>query len=271
MSDEPLAFETENVKATLVPNRGTNGGFSLVIDGTTQSHVNPKDPLDLQLEYVRLVAGIVDGVFPMSEPLRVLVLGGGALTLPRYFGATRPGSRQHVVELHRPLLEFVLETLPLDPVVDLDVEFGDARAAVEGAAAAGGDVYDVAIVDVFSGAMAPPALSTLEFFQLLRGLLVPGGVLVVNTLATKSLDFSRSVLATLEAIGENVLALAAPQVVLGESAGNIVVATSDRPFDPSAVLAAVPVGPREVGVIHDASLAAFVGDAAVRRDRVSGM
>ena len=51
---------------------------------------------------------------PGGQPLRVLHLGGGALTLPRYVAATRPGSAQRVVEIDGPLVELVRRALPWD-------------------------------------------------------------------------------------------------------------------------------------------------------------
>ena len=167
MGDPRLELDGEQVSARLLPERGTNGGYSLVIEGTTQSHVNPLDPLDLQLEYTRLIAAVIDGCRDAGVPLRVLHLGAGALTVPRYVAATRPGSVQHVVELHRELLEFVLEVLPLADDVELTVEFDDGRAAVERAARTDGG-YDLAIVDVFSGSVSPRHMSTVEFFRELR-------------------------------------------------------------------------------------------------------
>ena len=83
MGDPRLELDGEQVSARLLPERGTNGGYSLVIEGTTQSHVNPLDPLDLQLEYTRLIASVIDGCRDAGVPLRVLHLGAGALTVPR--------------------------------------------------------------------------------------------------------------------------------------------------------------------------------------------
>ncbi len=40
-------------------------------------------------------------VAPASAPIRALHLGGGAMSLPRYVAATRPGSTQVVVEIRR--------------------------------------------------------------------------------------------------------------------------------------------------------------------------
>ena len=265
MGDPRLELDGEHVSARLLPERGTHGGYSLVIEGTTQSHVNPDDPLDLQLEYTRLVASVIDGCREPGVPLRVLHLGAGALTIPRYVAATRPGSVQHVVELHRELFEFVLDVLPLDDDVELSVEFDDGRVAVERAARTGGG-WDVAVVDVFSGAVSPRHMSTAEFFGQLDQLLAPDGLVVVNTLATAGLGMSREVIATLAARYEDVLALAAPAVVEGMSLGNVVIAASSEPLAGEEMLRHADTGPRPIELLRDAALSAFVGDAPVRRD-----
>jgi len=265
MGDPRLHLDGERVSASLLPERGTHGGYSLVIEGTTQSHVNPLDPRDLQLEYTRLVAAVIDGCGEPGDPIRILHLGAGALTIPRYVAATRPGSVQHVVELHRELFDFVIDALPLDDDVELTVEFDDGRVAVERAARTGGG-YDVAVVDVFSGAVSPRHLSTAEFFAALDQLLAPDGVVVVNTLATSGLDMSREVTATLGARYADVLALASPSVVDGTSLGNVVIAASSQRLADDRILRSADTGPRPIRLLRDDALAAFVGDAPVRHD-----
>jgi spermidine synthase len=265
MGDPRLELDGEQVSARLLPGRGANGGYSLVVDDTTQSHVNPRDPLDLQLEYTRLVAGIIDGCREAARPIRVLHLGAGALTLARYVAATRPGSVQHVVELHRELLEFVLDVVPLDPDVVLTVEFDDARAAVEEAVRTAGG-YDLAIVDVFSGNRSPHHLSTLEFFADLGRLLADDGIIVVNTIASAGLGVSREVGATLAALRSDVVVMAAPDVVAGRSLGNLVFAAADVPLPTREFLGRADTGPRRIEILTGAAFLAFVGDAPVRRD-----
>jgi spermidine synthase len=265
MGDPRLELDGEQVSARLLPERGTNGGYSLVVEGTTQSHVNPLDPLDLQLEYTRLIAAMIDGCREPGVPVRILHLGAGALTVPRYVAATRPGSVQHVVELHRELLEFVLDALPLDDDVELTVEYDDGRAAVERAARTAGG-YDLAIVDVFSGSVSPRHMSTVEFFTELVQLLAPEGVIIVNTLATSGLGMSREVGATLPSILPEVVALASPAVVADASLGNVVFAASAAPFAADELLRRANRGPRPIDLLGRATYDAFVDGAPVRRD-----
>jgi len=79
--------------AELRPDRDRRHGWTLLLDGTPQSHVDLDDPTHLEFDYVRRLGHVVDVVAPPRRPLRVLHLGGGAFTLPRYLAATRPGFR----------------------------------------------------------------------------------------------------------------------------------------------------------------------------------
>ncbi|MRG58707.1 hypothetical protein GE115_02295 [Agromyces sp. CFH 90414] len=268
MGEPSLELHGDDVHARLLPGRGTNGGFSLVIDGTTQSHVNPDDPLDLQLEYVREIAGVLDAWHPRPEPISVLHLGAGALTLPRWIAATRPGSRQHVVELLPELFDFVLQALPLGDDVELTVEFDDARAAVDRAARHDGG-YDVAIVDVFSGNVAPPAVGTVEFFAALRDLLAPHAIVVVNSLAGFDLASPRTLAATL-AVGGDELTLVAASGVLDGGPGNVVLVSSPGPAPLAALTAAFSGSPRPIEVLTRDSVEAFAGDVPARFDGMPG-
>ncbi|WP_350349644.1 fused MFS/spermidine synthase [Agromyces sp. G08B096] len=267
MGDARLELNGESVQARLLAGRGTNGGYSLVIDGTTQSHVNPDDPLDLQLEYVRSIAAVIDAWRPGDAPLRVLHLGAGALTVPRWIAATRPGSHQHVVELLPELFDFVLEALPLRDGVELTVEFDDARAAVDRAARRDGG-YDVAIVDVFSGNVAPPAVGTVEFFSALRDLLAPDALLIVNTLAGFDLAAPRAMAATLAVAGDEVVAVTA-QGVLDGGPGNVVLVASPETPPVAALEARLAGSPRRIEVLAGDTVAAFAGDVPPRHDEVA--
>lgn len=84
----------------------------LVADGTPQSHVDLSDPTYLDFEYVRRLAHVADLTAPEGAPIAALHLGAGALTLPRYIAATRPGSRQRAVDDNPELVERVRSELP---------------------------------------------------------------------------------------------------------------------------------------------------------------
>src|SRR4051812_49596865 len=93
--------------AELIPDPDRDSAWTLMLDGAPQSHVDLADPTHLEFEYVRRMAAVIDLIAPPGQALRALHLGGGALTLPRYVAATRPGSAQRVVEIDGALVEFV--------------------------------------------------------------------------------------------------------------------------------------------------------------------
>src|SRR5215475_4731567 len=87
--------------------------WTLLVGSTPQSYVDLDDPRYLEFEYMRRIGHLLDLARPDGVPLRVLHLGGGALTLARYVAATRPGSAQLAVDDDADLVDLVRERLPL--------------------------------------------------------------------------------------------------------------------------------------------------------------
>ena len=79
--------------ADIEPDPNRTGAWILRIDGIAQSYVDLVDPRFLEFRYMRRIAAVLDTAAPGGRPLRVLHLGGGAYSLPRYVAASRPGSR----------------------------------------------------------------------------------------------------------------------------------------------------------------------------------
>src|ERR1700743_1301518 len=105
--------EVDGGLAELVPDLDRPGSWLLYLGDAPQSQVDLDDPTFLELEYVQRLPHWLDVTAPAGAPLRVLHLGGGALTLPRYIAATRPGSTQLVAEADGALVDLVREHLPL--------------------------------------------------------------------------------------------------------------------------------------------------------------
>jgi spermidine synthase len=206
--------------AEIVPDPDRPSGRTLLIDGAPQSHVDLADPTHLEFEYIRRMAAAIDLIAPAGAPLRVLHLGGGALTLPRYVAATRPGSAQRVVEIDGPLVELVRRALPLDPRTKLRVRVGDAREAVGGTRDGG---YDLVVLDVFAGARTPAHLASVEFMREVARILAPGGKLVANVADGPPLRYARAQVATIRAALPEACLVADAAVLRGRRFGNLVV------------------------------------------------
>ena len=124
-----ISIEVDHGLAELVGDPDRPQGWTLLVDGTAQSHVDLDDPTHLEFEYVRRLGHVVDVIAPPATPLSAIHLGGGAWTLARYVAVTRPGSRQQVVELDAGLVDLVTSRLPADGM-GIDVVVTDARAAL---------------------------------------------------------------------------------------------------------------------------------------------
>jgi len=209
--------------AELVGDPDRPHGWTLLVDGTAQSHVDLDDPTHLEFEYIRRIGHLIDLCAPPYAPLRALHLGGGAWTLARYVAATRPGSTQTVVELDGPLAEFVAHRLPADGM-GIDVTVGDARAAL--AATAAGSV-DLVVLDVFAGARTPAHLTSAQFAALVARTLAPGGTYAANVAdGGPALTFAGSQVAAARDAFRHVVVVAPPDVLRGRRFGNLVLAAS---------------------------------------------
>ena len=129
-----------------------------------------------------------------------------------------------------------------------------------------GQRFDLIIVDVFSGDVAPRHISTAEFFAMLGKLLRPDGIIIVNTLATRGLGFTREALATMSSVFPEVLAVGAPSVTEGKAIGNIALVASRHDLDGAAIAEALVTQPRTIGVTEGDAIVELVAGAAVRRD-----
>src|SRR6478752_3086429 len=107
MSSPSVVLKLSGYRAVIEPDRFMHGSFTLVVDGTPQSHVNLEDPTRLFFEYIQRIGHVIDQLTEPGKAITAVHLGAGALTLPRYIEATRPGSRQQVIELERDLVELV--------------------------------------------------------------------------------------------------------------------------------------------------------------------
>ena len=217
--------------ATVEVDEWVQGAVQLVIDGTPQSHVNIDDPTDLFYEYVRRIGHVIDLFRPAGTPISALHLGGGAFTLPRYVEAMRPGSRQQVVELEGALVDLVREAAPLPKRASIRVRRGDAREVLGKLPAGMHGAMDLVVVDIFAGAQTPAHVSSVEFYELIRPLLAPGGLVVVNSADGTGLPFARGQAATLAHLFPSVAAIAEPQVLKGRRFGNIVFVASTEPLN----------------------------------------
>ncbi|MBZ4017065.1 spermidine synthase [Streptomyces purpurogeneiscleroticus] len=255
---EPVTAEVAGGRAELRPDRDRPRGWMLLIDGAPQSFVDLDDPVFLDFPYQRRIGHIADLAAPPGKPLRVLHLGGGALTLARYVAATRPRSTQQVVEIDAPLVQFVREQLPLDSGARVKVRGGDARA---GLAKVPDGWADLIIADVFSGARTPAHLTSTEFVTEAARVLAPGGWYAANLADGPPLAFVRAQIATVGTVFDELCLTAAPSVLRGKRFGNAVLLAAGGPLPVAELTRRAATDPETGRVEHGRALRDFAGGA----------
>jgi spermidine synthase len=246
----------------LLPDLDRDGAMLLTVNGAPQSYVDPADPAHLEFEYVRRIAHALDLAEP-AGPLDVLHLGGGALTLPRYLAASRPGCRQHVAEPDEVLRDLVQTYLPLPPGSGIAVSAHDARDLVEEQPAAS---VDVVVADVFDGDRVPAHLTTLGYARAVTRVLRPGGLYVANLADSAPFAFLASQLATWGAVAGHLCVLAEPAVLRGRRYGNVVLLASGAPLPVAALTRRLAADPFPARVAHGAWAAALTASVAPVQD-----
>jgi len=252
--------------AQITPDRWVPGAYTLTVDGTPQSHVNLEDPTELFFEYVQRMGHVIDRIGMPGEPITAVHLGAGALTLPRYVEATRPGSRQQVVELESDIVDLVRAELPWSKKASIRVRHGDAREVLGKLPSGLHGTVDLVVVDVFSGARTPAHVTSLEFYRLAVSLLSPRGIILANVADGPGLVFARSQAATISSVVDHVAVLAETQILKGKRFGNLVMvgSPSELPFDWMPRLLAA--GPHPSKIVLGPELREFIAGAPVVTD-----
>jgi spermidine synthase len=267
MAEHPHTVLTESgYLAVIEPDRWVAGGFMLVVDGTPQSHVNTEDPSQLSFEYVARIGHVIDQLGMPGEPITAIHLGAGALTLPRYIHATRPGSRQQVIEIERKLVDLVRAELPLPRDAGIRVRYGDARAVVGRLPSGLIGSADLVIVDIFSGARTPAHVTSVEFYREAARLLGPTGVMAVNIADGPGLRFARSQAATLAAALDDTAVLAETQVLKGRRFGNVVLVGTKGILPLDWMPRLLAGGPHPAKVVSGHELRDWIAGAPITTD-----
>ena len=144
----------------------------------------------LACEYHREMARVIEDLVAgrgrtVESPLRVLVMGGGGYSLPKYLAAYVPEASVDVVEIDPAMTELAREFFFLDECLEktgaekdgrLRLVNDDAWAFVRAAA----EPYDVIVNDAFSGNRPLGPLTGAEGARVVREHLAADGVYLAN-------------------------------------------------------------------------------------------
>jgi hypothetical protein len=262
-SAERVERQTDLAWAQVLPESGRPWRRLLRLDDEDCSHVDLRDPTNLDFAYVRRLGDVVDVLAPRGAPIDALHLGGGGFTLPRYVAATRHGSRQVVAEVDAGLVALAREHLGLRPSPVLRVRHADARAVL---ARRGPASADLVVLDAYVGTQIPAHLVTTGFAAAARRAVRPGGILAANVIDAPPMDATRKLAATLGTAFEHVALVAARKLVRRRQGGNAVLLASLRPLPVRALATRALRGDAPALVVDGPDLDAFVDGAPPSHD-----
>lgn len=136
---------------------------------------------------------------------RILIIGGGAYTVPKYFLANYPEIKLDVVEIDPGMTRIARDYFELRDHPALSIFHEDARRFIARSAPS---VYDAVFVDAFgSSPTVPFHLTTKEMFESLTKTLKPRGLMFMNVISGLEGEtglFGRALLETLESVFSDV-------------------------------------------------------------------
>ncbi|MBE0501820.1 MAG: fused MFS/spermidine synthase [Desulfuromonadales bacterium] len=139
-----------------------------------QTVMRLSDPDDLHYEYTRsALAGFAFAEPPVKKVL-MLGLGGGAMA--QFIARKFPEVRLDVVEIDPLVVEVAIKYFGFKPGPHGQLQIGDGRRLLRKSV----QKYDVIILDAYKAGGIPFHLTTLEFMQIVKDHLNPGGVAVVH-------------------------------------------------------------------------------------------
>jgi spermidine synthase len=156
----------------------------LRFDSSFQSAMFLKHPFRTRFEYTDYLDL---GLAYNPDARRVLFVGLGGGSAPKRFWRDFPGLQLQVVELDPDVVDVAYRwfALPRDQRLRVDTEDGRRWLARHD------ERFDVIVIDAFYADSIPFHLATVEFLELARTRLAPGGVIVTNMIGAITGDLSR--------------------------------------------------------------------------------
>ena len=153
---------------------------ALVLDHLVHSYTALDDPLHLEYEYMRLYEELVRWQTMEKKSFRVLFIGGGGYTFPRFLEVKYPEAQIDVVEIDPEVSRVARTFLGIPGNTRIRTFNEDARWFVMNCKENGR--YDFIFGDAFNDLSVPYHLTTKEFAVELKRLLKPDGLYLVNVI-----------------------------------------------------------------------------------------
>lgn len=216
-----------------------NGLLTLTLDHLIHSSVHPDNPFFLYYKHEHVQMEFLRGARKENPNPRVLVVGGGGYTFPRFAMELMPEARMDVVEIDPGVTWMAKNHLGLKDYEGLKIHHMDGRQYV--AEKVPPSTYDLVVQDAVNDLSVPSHLLTKEYNDAVKAALKPNGVYLLTVI--DSIGYGqlwKAAMLTLQQTypAENI-ALLTPEKVDFDERQVYVIYASDRPLDLPALRAAV--------------------------------
>ena len=207
------------------------------LDDLVHGYVNTVDPTILEYDYAHVYAALTEGIMDGSGTVATLTIGGGGYVFPRYLEVVYPGSRTHVIELDPKVKEAaeIAFLLPPEDQTSIESYLGDARNAISDfVRSTDSRNYEIVYLDAFNDFSVPHHLTTFEFNEQVKSLMIDDGVYIVNLIDIFTDDYGKflaAFVATARETWSNVYVIGTSEDSPTGLRETFVVAASDTPMD----------------------------------------
>ncbi|WP_426560525.1 spermidine synthase [Angustibacter sp. McL0619] len=236
----------EGSSPTVVPDPDDPQGFTMVVSGVPSSYVHLGDPTRLEFEYVRWAGDVIDVMAADGEPVHTVHIGGAGCTLARYVAATRPRSRQIVLDDDPAVIALAREAFGYSRRSGFRLREADGLAGLRPLDAG---QFDLVIRDAFAGDTTPPHLTTTEFVGQAARVLATDGLYVANIADRPGLRLVRREVATALTRFTHVALVGETQHLRGRRYGNVLLVASRRALPVADLTRRVVSGPVPARVV----------------------
>lgn len=168
-----MIFDSEDADGTPIRLLNVNGTFQSV------SYIAPELRFELCVHYHRMMAQLIQQVAPQG---RVVILGGGGFSLPKYLATHMHGATVEAIEIDPKIVSLAREHFFLNEALaaassELRVIEDDAWKVLQNTDTGS---IDVLVNEVFAGRKSLGPLGTPDGAQTVKEKLVPGGVYLAD-------------------------------------------------------------------------------------------
>ncbi|MBV9121637.1 MAG: fused MFS/spermidine synthase [Chloroflexi bacterium] len=150
----------------------------LILDHLIHSYNDPNDPTYIHYGYEKVYVEVMTYISQAQPNFKVLQLGGGGYTMPRYVEATYPNAQDEVIEIDPSVTQVAYQYMGLSPRTRVVTVNTDARVGLQQMSSE--QKFDLILGDAFNDLSVPYHLTTQEFDRQLALHLTPTGFYLAN-------------------------------------------------------------------------------------------